>query len=77
MAKAKKHFYLVDNLDTTTGDTISRGLRSVSTITGVTIDSGQGVVEVVATTNPDAHVKMACDVAGAAIRMKMKKRHLY
>ena len=76
MAKAKRYFYLVDNLDATKADVISRGLKALTTVTGVSVNLGQGIVEVVATVNPDEHVKMACDVAGTVMRTKLKKRQM-
>ena len=77
MAKAKRHYYLVDDLDSENGEIISRGLKAVTSISGVTINLNQGVIEVVSTINPDTHVRMACDVAGTAIRTKLKKKHLH
>lgn len=76
MAKAKRYFYLIDNLDDQKSDIISRGLKAVSSITGVNVDIGQGMVEVVANSNPDTHVNMACDVAGTVMRTKLKKRQI-
>ena len=76
MAKPKRHFYLVDNLDVGKGDMISRGLKAISTIDSVGIDIGQGVVDVISKTNPDEHVRIACEVAGTVIRTKLKKRQV-
>ncbi len=77
MAKPKRHFYLVDNLNGHRAEMIRKGLKAVSTISGVTVDVGQGVIEVVSTVKPDTHVQMACDLAGTIIRTKLKKRQLH
>lgn len=76
MAKLKRHFYLVDNLDAQKGAMISRGLKAVSTIESVGVDLAQGIVNVSSSSNPDAHVQMACDVAGTVIRTKLKKKQV-
>lgn len=76
MAKPKRYFYLVDNLDVGKGDMISRGLKAVSTIDSVGVDLGQGIVDVISKSNPDEHVRIACEVAGTVIRTKLKKRQV-
>ena len=77
MPKSKRFYYLVDNLDPQRGDLIAKGLKAISSVEGVGIDLTQGVLEVVANRNPDAHVQVACDVAGTVLRTKIKKKSLY
>jgi hypothetical protein len=77
MAKPKSHYYLIDNLDANRAEIITRGLKAVSSITGVSVKLSQGIVEVVSASNPDVHMKMACDVAGTVMRTKIKKSQLY
>ena len=77
MAKAKQYYYLIDSLDANKGEMISRGLKAVEAISGVTIDLKQGIVGVTSTINPEAHIQMACDLAGTVVRTKLKKRSLY
>ncbi len=77
MAKAKRYYYLVDNLDSQRGEVISKGLKAISTIEGVNVDVSQGIVEVLATAKPDTNVQVACDMAGTVIRSKIKKKQLY
>ena len=77
MPKSKRYYYLVDDLDPRKGDLIARGLKAISTIDAVNVDLVQGVVEVVATRNPDINIQTACEVAGTVLRTKIKKKQLY
>ncbi len=77
MAKTKRYYYLVDDLNPRKGEVIANGLKAISTIEAVNIDIAQGIVEVVATKNPDVNVETACEVAGTVLRTKMKKKQLY
>ena len=76
MAKAKRYFYLVDNLTPKNGAILKRGLQTVSIITGVGVDVRKGVIEVTATKNPEVNVRAACNDAGAPLRRKIKKKLL-
>ncbi len=76
MPKPKRYYYLVDDLNEHKGDVIARGLKAISSVEAVTIDLGQGLLEVLASKNPDMNVQTACDVAGTVLRTKIKKRHL-
>lgn len=77
MPKPKRYYYLVDLLDSRTGDIIARGLKEISTIEAVKVDLTQRVVEVVASRNPDINVQAACDLAGTVLRTKIKKKQLH
>ena len=77
MPKSKRYYYLVDDMDPRKGDVIARGLKAISTVDGVNIDLTQGIVEVVASKNPDINVQTACEVAGTVLRTKIKKKQLY
>jgi len=77
MPKAKRYYYLVDDLNPQNGDVIAKGLKAISTIDAVNIDITQGVVEIIATKNPDVNIETACDVAGTVLRTKIKKKQLY
>jgi hypothetical protein len=77
MSKAKRFYYLVDDLDPQKGDVIARGLKAITTIDAVNVDLVQGVVEIVATKSPDINIQTACEVAGAVLRTKIKKKQLY
>ena len=77
MPKAKRFYYLVDNLDMHKGEIIARGLKAVDSIEAVNVDLGQGIVEVVALRNPDLNVSAACDVAGTILRTKIKQKQLH
>ena len=77
MPKSKKFYYLVDDLNPRNGEVIANGLKAISTIEAVNIDIAQGVVEVIATKNPDLNMQAACDVAGTVLRTKIKKNQLY
>jgi hypothetical protein len=77
MPKPKRYYYLVDELDPRNGDVIARGLKEISTIEAVNVDLVQGVVEVVASKNPDVNIETACQIAGAVLRTKIKKKQLY
>ena len=76
MAKTKRYHYLVDGLTQSAGEVISKGLEAVESIEAVRIDVGRGMLEVVSSHTPDANVEMACNLAGAVIRTKLKKKHL-
>ncbi len=76
MPKSKRYYYLIDNLDRNKGDVIARGLKAITTIDAVNVDLVQGVVEVVASRNPDANIQAACEVAGTVLRTKIKKNQL-
>lgn len=77
MPKSKRYFYLVDEMDSQKGDVIAKGLKAISTVEAVTIDLTQGVVEILASRNPDINIQTACDVAGTVLRTKIKKKQLY
>lgn len=77
MPKPKRYYYLVDNLNPQRGDLIARGLKAISSVDAVNVDLTQGIVEVVASRNPDSNVETACDVAGTVLRTKIKKKQLY
>lgn len=74
MAKSKKYRYIVDNLDASKADVIAGGLRVVRYIEAVKISVSQGIVEVLAAQNPESNVEIACQVAGAAVRTRIKKK---
>jgi hypothetical protein len=77
MPKAKRFYYLVDNLNPQKAEIIAKGLKAVDSIEAVNVDLRQGIVEVVALRNPDLNVTAACDVAGTILRTKIKKKQLY
>jgi hypothetical protein len=76
MAKMKRYHYLIDGLTQSAGSVISKGLEAVESIEAVNIDISRGMIEVVSSHTPDANVEMACSLAGAVIRTKLKKKHL-
>ena len=77
MPKAKRFYYLVDNLNPQRGEIIAKGLKAVDSIEAVNVDLSQGIIEVVALRNPDLNVSAACDVAGTVLRTKIKKKQLH
>ena len=76
MPKAKRYYYLVDDMNPQKGDLIARGLKAITSIDAANVDLTQRIVEVVATRKPDTNVETACSVAGTILRTKIKKKHL-
>ena len=77
MAKLKRYYYLVDDLNPQKGNAIARGLKAIPAIEAVNVDIAQGIVEVLASRNPDINMETACEVAGTILRTKLKKKHLH
>ncbi len=77
MAKAKRYFYLLDNVDEEKRDIIEKGLKAIDSVTGVHVELTERVLEVSSTIKPDTHVQMACEVAGTIVRTKLKKRYVH
>lgn len=74
MARAKRHYYLIDNLTAARAETITRGLKAITSVTGVHVNMTEKLLEVISARNPDEHVRVACNVAGAVLRTKVKRK---
>ncbi len=73
MAKLKTHTYIVDKLTDESGEKIKKALRSVDEIKSITIRPEEGIVEIISVKDLEADLKIACDIAGAVFRVKLKK----
>ncbi len=73
MARVKTYRYIVDKLNTESSDRIKKALRQVDEIKSITVDPSAGVVELVAARDLETELKLACDIAGASFRVKMKR----
>ncbi len=73
MAKLKTHTYIVDKLTDESGEKIKKALRSVDEIKSITIRLEEGTVEILSVKDLEAELKIACDIAGAVFRVKLKK----
>ncbi len=73
MAKLKTHVYIVDKLTTESGEKIKKALRSIDEIKSITIRPEEGTVEILSVKDLETELKIACDIAGAVFRVKMKK----
>ncbi len=73
MARVKNYRYIVDRLTPETGEKIKKALRQIDEIKSITISSAEGMVELAAEKDLETELKLACDIAGAVFRVKVKK----
>ncbi len=73
MGKLKTHTYIVDKLTEESGEKIKKALRSVDVIKSITIRPEEGTVEIISEKDLETELKIACDIAGAVFRVKVKK----
>ncbi len=73
MGKLKTHTYIVDKLTKESGEKIKKALRSVDVIKSITIRPEEGTVEILSEKDLETELKIACDIAGAVFRVKVKK----
>lgn len=73
MARAKKQYFIVDNLDKESGEVMKKSLAALPGVRGVRYDLQKGMIEVEAEKDMEAQIKLACDVAGTTFRIRVKK----
>ena len=72
MPRAKPFFYLVDGLNDEKALVMKKGLDLVADVKEVQVSAARGMVEVLATRDVEASVRVACDVAGVHFRARAK-----
>lgn len=72
MPRGKRYAYIVDGLTEEKGEVIAKGLRAVSDIFEVDVMPKRGVVQVRARKDVEDQVRIACGIAKARFRTKMK-----
>ena len=77
MAKLKSHKFIIDNLSEERAEKIKKALQEISKIKSITINIGEGTVELLSAKDHEEDVKLACEIAGAVLRIKIKKRGLF
>ncbi len=73
MARVKTYKYIVDKLTPEAGEKIKKALRQIDEIKSITISTSEGMIALVAEKDFEAELKIACDIAGALFRVKVKK----
>lgn len=76
MAKEKAFFYLIDKLNSVTGETLKKALMTVPGVSGVSVKLREGLVEIAANRDVETEVRMACDVAGTTFRTRVNGKKL-
>jgi hypothetical protein len=74
MARSTNYYFLIDNLDVNNADLMRKSLKTIPEIKRVALNAGQRLIEIEATADIEAQVKLACDVAGVQFRRKVKNR---
>jgi acyl dehydratase len=70
----KSFYYLIDNLTSEKAVKISKALQAVAEVLEAKASPSQGVLEVRATRDVEAQVKIACEIAGTTFRTRMSRR---
>jgi uncharacterized alpha/beta hydrolase family protein len=76
MPRFNTFYYLVDRLDSENAPVIRKSLKIVPEVNAVEVSPQQGLIEVQAKRDIEPQVKMACEVAGALFRTRVKKKEL-
>ena len=74
MSKLKSFTYIIDGLSTEKGEKIKKALQNIPEIKSITVDVIQGTVELFSTKDTEIEVKLACDIAEATFRVKIKTK---
>jgi hypothetical protein len=72
MPPGKLYHYLIDGLTQEKADIIVKGLAVVPGVGTVVVDLGKSMVEARALKDIEPQVRLACDVAGAVFRTRVK-----
>ncbi len=72
MPRGKRYAYIVDGLTAEKGEVMEKGLRAIPDIYEVGVSPNRGVVEVRARKDVEDQIRIACDIAKARFRTKMK-----
>ena len=74
MLKKKVYRYVVDKVNSTTLVNLRKALSVVPTITGVDFNGAASILSVEASSNPEASVRIACQVSDVHLRGEVKNR---
>jgi hypothetical protein len=72
MPRGKRYAYILDGLTEEKGEIIAKGLRAIPDIFEVEVMPNRGVVQVRARKDVEDQVRIACDIAKARFRTKVK-----
>jgi 5-methylthioribose kinase len=73
MSLGKIYYYLVDGLTEEKADIIVKGLSVIPGVGEVTVSLTRSMIEAQALRDVEAQVRLACDVAGAKFRTRVKR----
>ena len=73
MLRARPFYYLVDRLDSRSVAPLRLALKTVADIEEVIVHLAAGVLEVRAFRDVEAEVRFACEVAGTALRTRLRR----
>ena len=72
MPPGKLYHYLIDGLTQAKADIIVKGLAVIPGVGEVTVDVAKSMVEARALKDIEPQVRLACDVAGAKFRTRVR-----
>lgn len=71
--KTRNYAYLVDRLDKEKAEAIRKSLHALNHVEQVSVDVSRNTVELQATRDLEQQVRMACDIAKADYRTRVKE----
>ncbi len=72
MPRGKRYAYIVDGLTAEKGQVIEKGLKAIPDIFAVGVSPSRGLIEVQARKDVEDQIRIACDIAKARFRTKMR-----
>ena len=76
MGRLKSYYYIVDRLTAQKAPVLKRALQTISAVEESIIHVEEGVIEVIAAREVEDQIRIACEVAGVALRTRIKKRRM-
>jgi hypothetical protein len=74
MARTTIYYFLIDKLDSPKAEVMKKSLKTVTDIKRVSINPTQRLIEVESSRDIEPQVKLACDIAGAIFRRRVKEK---
>lgn len=74
MARTTIYYFLIDKLDPPKAEVMKKSLKTVTDIKRVSINPTQRLIEVESSRDIEPQVKLACDIAGAIFRRRVKEK---
>lgn len=74
MARMTSYVYLVDDITALKAETLRKALLINPKIADVAVKLNSGIVNITASRDPEADLKMGCSIAGCSFRMKVSKK---